>query len=234
MSRKPAHALPHQLSRAQTIAGWCYLPFYLLLLSWLIQTVCALLSIELTDLSLNIAYFVMNLLAVLIIFRNFLRQRFFGSGFWPFVQAIILGLVLYYAANYLIDLLMRLLSQSITLYNNDTVADLVDAGYYVMLVITVFVAPIIEETFVRGLVFGSLHPTSRILAYVISCLIFTFMHTWQYFGAYPVGSVLLSCLPYIPASVALAWVYEKSGTIWASITMHALINAVSFGLLSLT
>lgn len=233
MARKPAHALPHRLSRAQTIAGWCYLPFYLVLLSGILQTVCALLSIPLSDLWLNILYFSINLLAVLIIFRNFLRQRFFGDGFWPFVQAIILGLVLYYVSSYLIELVLRLLDLPLTLYNNDTVANLVDAGYYVMLVITVFVAPIVEETLVRGLVFGSLHPTSRILAYVMSCLIFTFMHTWQYFGAHPVTSVLLSCLPYIPASIALAWVYEKSGTIWASITMHALINAVSFGLLSI-
>ena len=37
--------------------------------------------------------------------------------------------------------------------------------------------------------------------------------------------VLLSCMPYLPASVALAWTYEKAGTIWAPITLHALINA---------
>ena len=98
--------------------------------------------------------------------------------------------------------------------------------------VTIILAPIIEETLVRGLVFGSLHRTSRWLAYIVSCFLFVFMHNWQYFGLYPALSILLSCLPYIPASVALAWVYEKGGTIWAPITLHALINAMSFGLLT--
>ena len=100
------------------------------------------------------------------------------------------------------------------------------------LAITVF-APVIEETLVRGVVFGTIRPASRVLAYIVSALLFTLMHNWQYFGLHPFLSILLSCLPYIPASVALAWVYEKAGTIWAPITLHALINAMSFGLLNL-
>ena len=233
MARKPSYSLQCGLTRAETIAGWCYLPFYLVLLSVVIQYVCRWLSIPLTDLALNITYFVINLTVVLIIFRRFLRQRFFGGSFWLFVQAVILGFVLYYASTYAIDLVVNLLGGTLTLYNNDTVAGLVDAGYYVMMFITIILAPIIEETLVRGLVFGSIHSVSRLMAYIVSCVVFTLMHSWQYFGAHPLGSVLLSCLPYIPASIALAWVYEKSGTIWASITLHALINAISFGVLSL-
>ena len=233
MARKPSHSLQCGLTKAETIAGWCYLPFYLVLLSVIIQYACSWLSILLTELALNITYFVINLTVVLIIFRRFLRQRFFDGSFWLFVQAVILGFVLYYASTYAIDLIVNLLGGTLTLYNNDTVAGLVDAGYYVMMFITIILAPIIEETLVRGLVFGSIHGVSRLMAYILSCVIFTLMHSWQYFGAYPLGSVLLSCLPYIPASIALAWVYEKSGTIWASITLHALINAISFGVLSL-
>lgn len=223
--------LQYRLTKGECIAGWCYLPFYLVLLSYIIQYVCLWLGIGLTPLALNIVYFAVNLTAVLIIFHRFLRQRFFGGSFWLYVQSVILGLVLYYGANYVIDLVMALLGQTITLYNNDSVSALVDANYYVMLVITVVFAPVIEETLVRGLVFGSIHPTSRVMAYLVSCVVFTLMHSWQYFGAHPLGSVLLSCLPYIPASIALAWVYEHSGTIWASITLHALINAVSLGVL---
>ena len=61
-----------------------------------------------------------------------------------------------------------------------------------------------------------------------------FMHSWQYFGFYPTGSVLLSCLAYVPASAALAWTYEKSGTIWCPIALHAVINALSFTALTLS
>ena len=197
MAKKPS--LGYGLSRAATIAGWCYLPFYLFLLSYLIQYVAALLGLHPSMLTVNLIYFAVNLAVVLIIFHDFLRQRFFGPGFWNFVQAIILGFVLYYAATWAIIL-----------------------------------APIIEETLVRGLVFGSLHRTSRWLAYIVSCFLFVFMHNWQYFALYPAGSVLLSCVPYIPAAVALGWVYEKSSTIWAPITLHALINAMSVGVLTLS
>ena len=114
-----------------------------------------------------------------------------------------------------------------------TVNELIFEKRYVMLAVSVVFAPVIEETLVRGVVFGTIRPASRVLAYIVSALLFTLMHNWQYFGLHPFLSILLSCLPYIPASVALAWVYEKAGTIWAPITLHALINAMSFGLLNL-
>ena len=101
-----------------------------------------------------------------------------------------------------------------------------------MLAVTVFLAPIIEETLVRGLVFGSIQPTSRVMAYLVSVILFTLMHNWQYFMLYPAGKVLLSCIPYLPPP-SLAWTYEKAGTIWASISPHAIVNALSFGLLQL-
>ena len=214
---KSYYSLGRSLSRAEAIAGWCYLPFYLVLLSAGIQYLAAALHVSLTALTINIIYFSINLLFVLLVFRNFLLQRFFGSGFWNFVQA-----------------LEHLLAGQVTIYNNVTVNELIFENRYVMLAVSVVFAPVIEETLVRGVVFGTIRPASRVLAYIVSALLFTLMHNWQYFGLYPALSILLSCLPYIPASVALAWVYEKGGTIWAPITLHALINAMSFGLLTLS
>lgn len=222
------------LSRAATIAGWCYLPFYLFLLSYLIQFTAALLGLHPDTLTVNLIYFAVNLAAVLLIFRDFLRQRFFGPGFWNFVQALILGFVLYYACTTAVQWLLGRLAGDYIIYNNETVGALVLANRYAMLLVTVILAPVIEETLIRGLVFGSLHRTSRVLAYFVSCFIFVFMHNWQYFALYPAGKVLLSCIPYIPAAAALGWVYEKADTIWAPITLHAIINAMSFGLLTLS
>lgn len=224
----------HGLSRAATVAGWCYLPFYLFLLSYLIQLSAALLGLHPSSLTVNLIYFAVNLAAVLIIFRDFLRQRFFGPGFWSFVQALILGFVLYYAGTAAIEWLLGKLAGDYTIYNNETIGELVLENRYAMMLVTVILAPVIEETLVRGLVFGSLYRTSRILAYAVSCFLFVFMHSWQYFALYPADKVLLSSIPYIPAAVALGWGYEKADTIWAPITLHALINAMSFGLLTLS
>lgn len=232
MAKKPS--LGYGLSRVATIAGWCYLPFYLFLLSYLIQYVAALLGLHPSMLTVNLIYFAVNLAVVLIIFHDFLRQRFFGPGFWNFVQAIILGFVLYYAATWAVRFALDKLAPGYTIYNNETVGELVLADRRAMSFVTIILAPIIEETLVRGLVFGSLHRTSRWLAYIVSCFLFVFMHNWQYFALHPAGSVLLSCVPYVPAAVALGWVYEKSSTIWAPITLHALINAMSVGVLTLS
>ena len=91
---KSYYSLGRSLSRAEAIAGWCYLPFYLVLLSAGIQYLAAALHVSLTALTINIIYFSVNLLFVLLVFRNFLLQRFFGSGFWNFVQSLILGFAL--------------------------------------------------------------------------------------------------------------------------------------------
>ena len=218
-----------RLTRAEIIAGWCYLPFYLMLLSVILQYVFTWLKLPLDAITLNIAYFVINLAAVLVIFRHFLRQPFFGQSFWEFLQACILGFVFYQAGTWAVQFAVTKLGGTIELYNNDAVTGLALQNRYVMLAVSVVLAPIIEETLIRGLVFGSIRMASRPLAYITAIFVFTMMHNWQYFGLHPLGAVLLSCLAYVPASAALCWTYEKAGTIWASITIHAIINAISFG-----
>lgn len=233
MARKAPHSSVHSLTRTEAILGWCYLPVYLIVLNLLLQLINEKLSLGMTALTINIVYFAVNVLAVVLIFRRFLRQSFFGGSFWSFVQALVLGFAMYYAGTWVLQFLLSKLAPGFTIYNNNTVAGLISANTYVMMAITVLVAPIIEETLVRGLVFGSIRPTSRMMAYLVSVILFTLMHNWQYFMLYPAASVLISCIPYIPASIALAWTYERAGTIWASITLHAVVNALSFGLLQL-
>ena len=66
---KSYYSLGRSLSRAEAIAGWCYLPFYLVLLSAGIQYLAAALHVSLTALTINIIYFSVNLLFVLLVFR---------------------------------------------------------------------------------------------------------------------------------------------------------------------
>ena len=63
---KSYYSLGRGLSRAEAIAGWCYLPFYLVLLSAGIQYAAALLHLSLSALTINIVYFSINLLFVLL------------------------------------------------------------------------------------------------------------------------------------------------------------------------
>ena len=231
MARSGRSHLP-RMGRAARIAGWCWLPVYLVGLSVLLGILNDALRLHMDAVTVNIVYFAVNLAAVLIIFHNFLRQPFFGSGFWDFLQAIVLGAAIHYGGTFAIDWAAQRFDISLTLFNNDTVSGLLADGGTVMTIATVFAAPIIEETLVRGLVFSTIRDASRALAYIVSILVFVFMHTWQYFLLYEPGAVLLSALPYVPAAAALCFAYEKSGSIWASISLHAAINAVAAGVLS--
>ncbi len=88
------------------------------------------------------------------------------------------------------------------------------------LVLACVVGPIVEEIFFRGVLYAALRPrTSRLWAMVISGSFFALVHT------NPVGFVpilLLGCL--------LADVYERTGSLTASITVHILHNTLLIGL----
>ena len=109
MARKASHSISYRLTKFETIAGWLYLPFYLLILNLLLQLANEKFSLGMTALTMNIVYFAVNLLAVLLIFHGFLRQSFFGGSFWNFVQALVLGFAVraFQAGSRLYDLQQR-------------------------------------------------------------------------------------------------------------------------------
>ena len=91
MARKASNSMSSRLTRFETIAGWLYLPFYLIILNLLLQLANEKLSLGMSALTINIAYFAINLAATLLIFHGFLRQSYFGGSFWNFVQAVVLA-----------------------------------------------------------------------------------------------------------------------------------------------
>ena len=164
--------------------------------------------------------------------REGLIRSFHGIRFWELIQALILGFVLYYAGNFVFSLVMGWLNIDITSYNDETVMMLAEQSRFAMIICAVILAPMVEETLVRGLLFGVIRRKSRIAAYVVSIVFFAVIHVWQYLMAYDFKSVLFAALQYIPAGIALGWTYEKSNTVWAPIILHMVINAISFGVMS--
>ena len=232
MATAKSYSLAPGLSTAEQVAGFCYLPFFVILLSLGIQWLSGLLDLRLTELQVNVAYFVINCIMIWVIFHNFLIRSFRAIRFWELVQALILGFCLYYAGNLLFGWIVNLLGLTITSFNDQTVMGLISQNKWVMGICAVVLAPIVEETLVRGLLFGVIRRSSRILAYAVTILFFAVMHVWQYLALYDFREVLLAALQYIPAGIALGWTYEKSNTVWAPILLHMTINAISMGLLS--
>ncbi len=232
MANTKSNSLGVSMSMAAQVAGVCYLPWYVAMLAVAISLVSELLHLNLTELQINVCYFAINCIVVWIIFHNFLLRSFRSIRFWVLVQAVILGLAMHYAGTFVYGLIVTLLKLDLTSFNDETIQMLAQQGMAAMIVCGVVLAPMVEETLVRGLIFGAIRRKSRILAYVVSVLFFAAIHVWQYLLIEDMVPVLLAAVQYIPAGIALGWTYEKSNNIWAPIFMHMIVNAISFGLLS--
>lgn len=231
MANARSSNLGPKLTNTQIIAGYLYLPFYVALLSMGLRYVVRLLDITLTEAQFSGCWFVLNALFVWIIFHGFLLRSFRNIRFWELVQAVILGFVFYYAGTWVFGFLIDLLNIRIVSFNDQSVRALATDNYWIMVLCSVVIAPMVEETLVRGLIFGSIRPKSRILAYAASMLFFSLMHVWAYMPTEGLVPVLLAAAQYIPASIALGWTYEKANTIWAPIAVHMAINAISMSLI---
>ena len=105
-------------------------------------------------------------------------------------------------------------------FGESTIGDVASA------LLIVIAAPITEEIFFRGFIFGGLRRAMPFLfAAVISAGIWGLFH---FTGPGSWGVVLqLSVF-----GLALAWVYERTGSIWPTIAIHAINNALAFGILT--
>lgn len=87
----------------------------------------------------------------------------------------------------------------------------------------VAVAPLAEEVFYRGLIFGGLQRWGFWPAAVISGAVFSGVHLDP-------GSLI----PFFIIGVVLAWLFWRRGNLWESVAFHVIFNAVSFSLLLVT
>ena len=144
--------------------------------------------------------------------------------------AVLLGYMLLMALTYLASLAVLVFPEelkSVDNLNNDYVMNMADSQYGVTAAMAVFLAPLVEEPLFRAGVFGSVRKKSRVWAYVLSAGLFALYHVWQYAIAFANPMYLLMAIEYLPAGVALCWVYERTGSIWSPIFLHGLVNAMS-------
>jgi membrane protease YdiL (CAAX protease family) len=81
----------------------------------------------------------------------------------------------------------------------------------------VVLAPIAEELFFRGVVFNAFRrERGRRWAYIGSAALFAVIHL-----------SLVALVPIFLLGLALAWVYERTGSLLAPIVMHAVVNGIS-------
>ena len=168
------------------------------------------------------------MLVVLAVFFPYLRANFdpLVERFLHCLLSFFMALGIYYIGNVVVNLIVLGVSTQTGNPNDQMVMDLaIDNNAFRAAVI--FMGPIVEEVLFRGALFGGVRRKSRVWAYVLSVLMFALCHVWQYAIVAADWTVLIYVLQYLPAAFALAWVYERSNSIWVPIGMHMLINAMS-------
>ena len=90
---------------------------------------------------------------------------------------------------------------------------------------TVILVPPAEELLFRGVLFNRIYQKHPILAWVVSVVSFSLVHLLSYIGQYSPLTFALAFLQYLPAGIAICYAYIRSGTIFAPILFHTLVNA---------
>ena len=213
----------------ETVGGFCYLAFQLLLLPELLRTGNAQLSAPLRESELNFVFYMINFIAVLLIFHDFLSGAAQQALRHPayLCQAVILGLAAYYACLLATDWLIGLLVPGFSNYNDSAIAAMGRESRLLVIIGTVLLVPPVEECFFRGLIFRNLYGKSHWAAYLVSMLAFALIHILGYAGRYTPLEILMAVLQYLPAGLCLAWSYTKADTIFAPILIHAAVNFIT-------
>ncbi|MCL1828083.1 MAG: CPBP family intramembrane metalloprotease [Oscillospiraceae bacterium] len=220
------------MTQRERIAAGIYLPAHMFILPALLGTLVQISGREINEIGINVAYYVIGILFVLLLMRKFLRADFdalLDNKSRSFVS-LILAFALLYALSAAVAAILIFVTGDEMNPNSEAVSGLIHTGSGPMFHVIVLLAPVIEEVLFRGFLFGSLRRKSRLAAYIISALAFSIYHIWQYLLIYMDFGLMLFGLQYIPHSIALGWSYERSGSIWVPIFMHILINGAAFAL----
>lgn len=231
MTKKP---FKFSMSKNELLCGYIFLPLYIIVLPTLVALIALYIDPNLKNDTLSAIFYLVSFIIVFLMFTKFLKISFsdFIDGRISSIFSIISGFLVYNVLMYLVTILLLFFNVGAN-PNDEAIIGHINLNPGVMIAVSVLLGPFVEETLFRGVVFGSIRRKNRTAAYIVSYLLFAAYHLWDYFvsgfdstGAFNWG-LLLNMLEYLPGSLALAWCYEKSSSIWSPIFLHMLINTLT-------
>ena len=226
---KNSHYLGAPLSSAETMAGIIYLALQIFVLPEVLRWINAELGHPMNEAEVNFVFYLINFMAMLLIFHNFLGSSARQAMQHPMllIEAVILGLVFYYICLWLTMHLVELLVPHYTNYNDEAIFAMGRGNAFLMLIATVVLVPPAEECLFRGVIFRNLYSRNKIAAYAVSIALFAIIHILGYIGRYSPLELVMAVLQYLPAGLFLGWSYARANTIFAPIFVHAAINYIT-------
>lgn len=227
MAKKPKKISVH-LSDQEQIRGIVYLLASFFLLPELLRLMNGYLPTQLSNVWINFLYFLINFVFIVWFFWGFFQRNliYAGKHIQDFLIGALVGSGAYWLCNWAFCWMLGRFFPDYANLNDGSISQMVQENFPVMFLGTVIFVPVAEEALHRGLIFGCLYPKNPAAAYLLSTVIFACVHIAGYVGLYSPVNLLLAFGQYVPAGLILAWAYRKSGSIFAPILIHAVINAV--------
>lgn len=239
MNQSPRELGP--LRKEERIGGLIYLPMFLIGTQYLAVLIVLRFRPNLSEdellVPVNLVFTGLNAAALCLIFHRYLAEQFRRIQLrgWSIFTDLLLGFLTCYGlsilASYAVQLLQILFGTEYLNANQEAVNTMLFRSPAAAILAACVLAPISEELLFRGLIFCGLYRRSRKWAYAVSMLSFAFVHVMQSMFSQPIGVTLTAFSVYLPHGFALAWTYERSGSIWSAIFLHASLNTLSFILL---
>ena len=213
--------------------GFFYLLAEILILPSLLLSVNRILPHPLSESVLNPLFFLINFLCIVGIFHRFLLEsiRQLRTLFRKCLYSAFLAFIGYEAVSYLLGMGIRAMYPDFANLNDAAFHTMAAEHFILLNLSTVLLVPVAEECLFRGLFFQGLYEKNHILAYGVSTVLFSMVHLMGFIGTCDSITLLLCLLQYVPAGLALAWAYDRSGTIIAPMLMHMTVNQL--GILSM-
>lgn len=184
---------------------------------------------------LNLFSGLLSLICAVFIFKDFIKDNYlrfkehlFENVAWSMTFGIASVYIFSIIANIIIGLLIDTSSHSAA--NQALFETYFGSSMILMMIQSVFIAPILEELLFRGLIFRSLRKYNKILAHVISSFIFGFIHIYS--GLFSGDLTQLAYLfSYGLMGFAFSLAYEKKKTIFVPITIHMINNFIAVAII---
>ncbi|MDD4532655.1 MAG: CPBP family intramembrane metalloprotease [Bacilli bacterium] len=206
----------------------------------------AMSSIDMKTYTNFISYVILALLLILLSYL-FNKTKFINNikslkdkNVWVF---IVCGALLIYAVAFFISILQNYTYKQLGIDpsvngNQDAINEMLDAHRVLIIIMVTILAPIVEETAYRQGLFESIRPKSRLLAYIVTIIVFSLIHfdwvgsfynqeaaVWEVNKSY-LTNELISLPSYIGGAAVLSFVYDHENNVVPGMFVHGIYNLI--------
>lgn len=219
---------PTPIKRGESIFGIVYIVFHSVFLPSLIIYGSYWLGFDITDTQLDLVYYIVSALAMVLALRSFLRgdAELFAEDPMRSVFVAVQSFALYFILLTVSSMLLGGLVEDAG-PNEELLDELAQIDPVGSLITGVLLAPIAEELMFRGCLFGTLRKKSRILAYTVTIFAFAFYHLWDSFLFDFQPSLFVHLIFYMVPGIPLCLAYERSETVVSPLLVHMGINLMA-------